>query len=279
MTMQPANPQSPKNQNSADPFHHELVKINKKAIFVLLSIVLGQLLLMNRIVDAGELTTESLLECTNAIRTQYHDNRLYINEMLNSAASEKLHDMQEYGYWAHGNPVTGEMPWDFVDRAGYYYETTGENLALGFETAQEICDAWEESETHLANIADKTFQEVGFAVNKANLHKNGKGILVVQMFGSRDSFVAPEDSEFDESQCLTTQGCGDKAAAPESDAKILGVSSEDDDPIWAFISKNILLFVIITSYLVGKVLLVFFYDHKPRREAAKKRVKKPHRKR
>lgn len=275
MKNEPPNSESPKSQNNTDKFHSELVRINKKAIYVLLSIVAGQFFLMNSVVDAGELTEKSLLECTNAIRSEYHDNKLYLNEQLSEAAYEKLQDMQEYGYWAHGNPVSGEMPWDFVDRAGYYYQTTGENLALGFESAQEICDAWEASETHLANIAKDTFQEVGFAINKANLHKNGKGILVVQMFGSRDSFTLPENAaEYEESGCLTSQSCKEESSALQEEQKVLGVSNENENQIIAFISRNIIIFVIICSFIIGKILLLLFYSHKPVPAATKKKKRK-----
>ncbi len=242
-----------------EKIHNDLMRINRKAIFVLLSIVIGQFLVSHHIVDAGEMTMEGLLECTNAIRTRSTDNELILNDQLNEAALEKLKDMQEYKYWAHENPSTSKKPWDFVDQAGYYYQTTGENLAIGFMTSQEICDAWEASETHLANIENKTFQEVGFAINKANLHEHGKGILVVQMFGSRDDFeksssletAAPED-------CLTTQGCEKVGIQKE----VLGAQAERKNPVIDFISKNILIFVIISSYFIVRFLLTLFVGKK-----------------
>lgn len=172
------------------PVHHGLAGIHKVAVFVLLAFIASQSFIIFNVADAGDLTAQSLLECTNKIRLQYQKNNLVINEELNKAAQNKLEDMIAYGYWAHENPQTRRKPWDFIDAAGYYYQTSGENLAIGFEDSQAICDAWAKSPTHLANIKDATFQEVGFAVNKANLHKNGNGILVVQMFGSRKDFGA-----------------------------------------------------------------------------------------
>lgn len=271
MGIEPPNSPPKKAQNGSDTFRHDLVRINKKAIFVLFSMVFGQFLLANHVADAGEMTEEALLECTNAIRAHYQDQPLYLSEQLATAAAAKLEDMQAYDYWAHGNPVTGEMPWDFVDRAGYIYRTTGENLALGFDTGQEVCDAWEASETHLANIADKDFQEVGFAIDKANLHKNGKGILVVQMFGSRDNFTPPQQRDPREEECLTAQGCELKKG---SESKVLGAEIEKNNSISTFISDNIAVFVIICSYLIGKILLTFFYDQEAVRVNRKKRNSK-----
>lgn len=260
-----------RSRNSSDTFHNGLIQINKKAILVLLSLVIGQFFLIHNIADAGELTGNSLLECTNAIRARYHDNKLYLNDQLQQAASAKLHDMQEYGYWAHGNPTTGKMPWDFTESAGYYYQTVGENLALGFENAQEICNAWENSELHLENITNKTFQEVGVAIDKANLHKNGKGILVVQIFGSRDDFTPPADNgNGNGSGCSTTQGCDKEGSLGNVPPQILGVAIESENPIIAFISKNILIFVIICSYIFLKVLLIFPHMKKSGKEPTRK---------
>ncbi len=171
--------------------HHHL-----KAIIVMLGFTCAQFFFMGAVVSAGELTIKALLGCTNLLRLDHKQpNELVMNEKLALAAENKLQDMEKYKYWAHENPITGRQPWDFVDEAGYYYETTGENLAYGFTDSQKICNAWEKSPKHLANITDPTFQEIGFAVDKANLHKNEKGILVVQMFGSRDDFAVPPAAE------------------------------------------------------------------------------------
>lgn len=191
--------------------HHHL-----KAIIVMLGFTCAQFFFMGAVVSAGELTIKALLECTNLLRLDHKQpNELVMNEKLTVAAENKLQDMEKYKYWAHENPITGRQPWDFVDEAGYYYETTGENLAYGFTDSQKICNAWEKSPKHLANIANPTFQEIGFAVDKANLHKNEKGILVVQIFGSRDDFTpAAEGSAA--SGSTTTTGQNDTQQGEQS---------------------------------------------------------------
>lgn len=236
-------------------FHADMTKLGRKAISALLALVLGQFMFVNQMADAVELTLRSLLECTNAIRVEYTDTPLYVNEKLNDAALAKLQNMKQYNYWAHSNPETGEMPWDFVDGAGYPYETAGENLAFGYTTAQRICDEWQNSETHLANIKHPDFQEVGFAINRADLHKNGKGILVVQMFGSRTDFASPrEAAPTDPDTCLTTQGCEEKGL-PES---VLGVSNDNQHPFVKLLIDNFFIFVIIGGYLAIKALVAAF---------------------
>jgi hypothetical protein len=186
----PRNLLSVADNKTADSVRHKLTGFHKAGVFVLLAFIISQSLIIFNVADAGDITAKSLLACTNSIRLKYRPNELVINEKLNAAAQKKLEDMIKDSYWAHENPNTHQKPWDFVDAAGYYYETTGENLALGFESAQGACDAWEKSKTHLSNIADSTYGEIGFAIDKANLHKNGKGILIVQMFGSRKDFGA-----------------------------------------------------------------------------------------
>jgi hypothetical protein len=186
------NPPTIRVQKENDQLHvdRHIHKHHIKTIFVMLGFIVGQFFLMTLIVDASELTIQALLGCTNQIRVNHQQPAaLVLNDKLDLAAENKLNDMAKYQYWAHQNPVTGAQPWDFIDAAGYVYITAGENLAYGFTDSSQICDAWEKSPLHLANIINPTFQEIGFAVDKANLHKNEKGILVVQLFGSRDDFT------------------------------------------------------------------------------------------
>jgi len=197
------------------------------------------------VVDAGEMTSYALLDCTNAIREKNIHNSLVMNDMLSVAAEKKLDDMIEYGYWAHQNPTTGRQPWDFITDAGYDYETAGENLAIGFTDSQKICAAWEKSKPHFANLVNTTYQEVGFAIDKANLHKNAKGILVVQMFGSRDDFK-PLESATQESQEMQN-GSITQEVLPDSDVtpQVLGESNNVHETDLNM--NNFLFFVILSS--------------------------------
>lgn len=144
---------------------------------------------------ADELTAQSLGKCVNEIRMENGGNMLSFNSLLTEAAENKLKDMQQYHYWAHENPETKKKPWDFVDEAGYYYHAVGENLAIGFEDSQKVCDAWEKSKVHFENIINPAYREFGFAVDKASL-KSSKGILVVLLFGTREHpHMAPVEAK------------------------------------------------------------------------------------
>lgn len=242
------NPQSESQSlELSSSFHKHIVGFHRSAIFVLFGLVVFQFFFIRMVVDAGEMTALALLDCTNAIRQGKQEIALVMNDTLSVAATKKLDDMKTYDYWAHQNPTTQKQPWDFIDDAGYKYETAGENLAIGFTDSQKICDAWEASKLHYENIINTTYQEVGFAIDKANLHKNAKGILVVQMFGSRADFSSSE---------TTANGAGTQeqgAAAIKNESgddtthpMILGKSNnmqENDLNI-----NNILFFVIISSF-------------------------------
>jgi len=219
----------------SDHIHHH----HLKGILVMLGFTVAQFFFMSVVVDAGEMTLKALLDCTNIIRT--HDGapnaanatttggihatssattgELLSNDLLAQAAQNKLADMAHYQYWAHQNHITGQQPWDFIDASGYRYATAGENLAYGYSNSQDICDAWEKSPKHLANIIDPTFRDVGFAVDKANLHKNEKGILVVQMFGSRSDTSTGHPSA---NPTATTAAASSKT--------VLGTSTTTPDP-------------------------------------------------
>jgi hypothetical protein len=163
--------------------------INRIWIGLLFTTLLGTLWLSHNTSSAGNpVTIEGLYKCTNSIRTEHSQKRLFLSEQLNRAAFHKLVDMEEYDYWAHKNPATGAMGWEFIDRSGYYYQIAGENLAIGYPTSEEVCEAWKNSPTHFENMIDPDFQEMGFAFEEVILENNRSGILVVQLFATKAGF-------------------------------------------------------------------------------------------
>lgn len=134
------------------------------------------------------ISVEGLLDCTNDIRAQNGQKKLYLNEQLHRAAQQKQEDMEKDGYWAHQNPETGVMGWEFIDQAGYYYATAGENLAIGYASSEAVCEAWKKSPSHFENLINPHFQEVGFAFKNVSLNNNKTGTLVVQLFATKAGF-------------------------------------------------------------------------------------------
>lgn len=162
---------------------------------------------------ATGITTEDLLECTNRNRIEKNLNELILNSELSKGAQTKLNDMETYDYWSHVNPSTGVSPWFFFDNIDYPYVTAGENLAFSFKTSEGVCKGWMDSPTHRANILDPTFQEVGFAVRDVDLGLEGKGILIVQFFGSRLDFY--EEMATRAEECNPVVPGGPEILSPE----------------------------------------------------------------
>ena len=79
---------------------------------------------------------------------------------LRCAARNHSRDMAERGYFAHESPE-GETPADRVERAGFDWTAIGENIALGYETPDEVMRGWLASPDHCANLMSELFEYVG----------------------------------------------------------------------------------------------------------------------
>jgi uncharacterized protein YkwD len=75
----------------------------------------------------------------------------------------------------------GSQPRDRVLRTGYKSQLTGENIALGPESAEEVVAGWLKSPGHCANIMEPRFRDIGVGV--ATGRGRGK-IYWVQTFGA-----------------------------------------------------------------------------------------------
>jgi uncharacterized protein YkwD len=105
---------------------------------------------------------------------------LSVSRKLNEAAADHARDMMKKKYFEHRGS-DGSQPKDRVLRAGYKSRLTGENIALGPESAEEVVAGWLDSPGHCANIMDPRFQEIG--VGLATGRKRGQ-IYWVQNFGA-----------------------------------------------------------------------------------------------
>lgn len=105
---------------------------------------------------------------------------LAVSRKLAAAAGEHARDMARKAYFDHRGS-DGSQPRDRVRRAGYQWRLTGENIAFGPESAEEVVAGWLGSPGHCANIMEPKFREigVGFAVGRKRGH-----IYWVQEFGA-----------------------------------------------------------------------------------------------
>jgi uncharacterized protein YkwD len=99
---------------------------------------------------------------------------------LDEAASGHARSMARKNYFDHRGRDGGQ-PRDRVIRTGYQFRLTGENIALGPESAEEVVAGWLASPGHCANIMEPRFQEIG--VGLATGRGRGK-IYWVQTFAA-----------------------------------------------------------------------------------------------
>lgn len=100
------------------------------------------------------------------------------------AAASRLHaeDMARHNYISHSGR-DGSSPAQRVERAGYRYRHTGENVAGGAQMlADDAVVGWIKSPGHCANLMNLLYAEMGvaFAVNAAS----ELGIYWAQAFGT-----------------------------------------------------------------------------------------------
>lgn len=131
----------------------------------------------------ASITKEALVGFTNQERKSLGLGELRSNALLDQAAALKAQDMLALDYFSHNSPE-GKTPWYWIKLAGYNYQKAGENLAIGFVDGEEVMQAWEDSPSHLANLINPGYKEIGIGVARGDFQ--GRQItVVVQMFGSK----------------------------------------------------------------------------------------------
>ncbi len=131
----------------------------------------------------ASITKEALVSLTNQERKSLGLGELQSNLLLDQAAMLKAQDMLNFDYFSHNSPE-GKTPWYWIKLTGYNYQKAGENLAIGFVDGEEVMQAWEDSPSHLANLINPGYKEIGIGVARGDFQ--GQQItVVVQMFGSK----------------------------------------------------------------------------------------------
>lgn len=132
--------------------------------------------------------SREVIKITNEVRIANNLTALNPNFKLDAAALDKLNDMATKEYFAHVSP-DGTTPWYWMKNVQYNYSVAGENLAIGFVTANDTVQGWLNSPSHRANLLNNKYVDIGVAVKSVEI-SNREGILVVQMFGVPSSIVA-----------------------------------------------------------------------------------------
>lgn len=125
---------------------------------------------------------EMLVALVNEERSKNNLPPLKENKTLDKVAELKADNMLAEGYFSHSSP-SGTSPWHWFNEAGYNYRVAGENLAIGFVESGEVFEGWKNSPSHLANLLNPKFEEVGIAVLRGDF-RGKETTIVVQALGA-----------------------------------------------------------------------------------------------
>ena len=131
--------------------------------------------------SAADITRESVIAEMNSYRAAKGLPPLREDTRLIRAADERMRDMEELAYWAHVSP-DGRSPFLLLRPLGYEYQSAGENLASGFDTAELLVQAWMESRGHRDNIMSPMYQDCGVAIIEGSTTGRATGRSIVVLF-------------------------------------------------------------------------------------------------
>lgn len=97
--------------------------------------------------------------------------KLKIDPFLNNLALSRCVEMPDFSHDLYYS--------DYSKRIEKKYKFTGENLAVGFNTASSTVNAWKNSKTHKDIMLSKKYKHIGIAV----CEKAPKVYLTVSLYG------------------------------------------------------------------------------------------------
>ncbi|MEV5121979.1 CAP domain-containing protein [Streptomyces decoyicus] len=104
--------------------------------------------------------TDRVVELVNEERSKAGCSKLTVNAKLTKAAQDHSQDMADHRNMSHTGS-DGSSPDDRITRAGYQWNSYGENVAYGYSTPEEVMKGWMSSPGHKKNILDCSFKEIG----------------------------------------------------------------------------------------------------------------------
>ncbi|KJY25013.1 CAP domain-containing protein [Streptomyces katrae] len=86
-----------------------------------------------------------------------------VNAELTKAAQDHSADMAAHATMSHTGS-DGSDPGQRITRAGYQWQTYGENVAYGYSTPEQVMEGWMNSPGHRRNILDCSYREIGIGL-------------------------------------------------------------------------------------------------------------------
>lgn len=144
--------------------------------------------------DVSATEGKRIISLTNNVRSSLSLTTLSESQKLNQAAYSKVQDMFINQYFAHHSPA-GMTLESFARQAGYTnYAVLGENLAVGFSSANEVMTAWQNSPSHYHNLVDPNYREIGVSV-AGGQYKDKDTVFIAQYFGVSKNAATPASTE------------------------------------------------------------------------------------
>jgi hypothetical protein len=128
---------------------------------------------------AAPFTPAEIISLTNVVRQSQGLMPLHPDSLLTQAAHAKAFAMLAANSWSHNTPTA--TAWEFLDQAGYRYQIAGENLARNYSTATQVMSAWENSPSHLANLLNPDYTQIGVAVATGSADATSNTLVVQYM--------------------------------------------------------------------------------------------------
>ena len=103
---------------------------------------------------------QEVIRLTNVERAKYGLAPLTEDWELSRVARYKSQDMHDRRYFDHNSPTYG-TPFQMMKAFGLSYRSAGENIAMGYRTAQAVVTGWMNSSGHRANILNSSYTKIG----------------------------------------------------------------------------------------------------------------------
>jgi uncharacterized protein YkwD len=140
-------------------------------VVAVFAVLIASIVAAGKSADANPYDSEELrfLQLINDYREDNGVRPLILSDTLAVSAERHSQDMARYHFFAHDTASSsyyprGSWPWDRMADEGYDYNTfKGENIASGYETAEQSFAAWRDSPPHNAAMLDDDYQVIGIA--------------------------------------------------------------------------------------------------------------------
>ena len=118
-----------------------------------------------------------VLTHTNIARAEKGLPALTLDSKLTEQACVRAAEMAASGVLSHTRP--NGQPWSSVFDLNGFHGSRGENIAMGYTSAKEVCDGWKNSEGHYENMINRDYGYMGVGIAPC---ADGMGFVFVQHF-------------------------------------------------------------------------------------------------